>query len=71
VVLKRNEIDQLNRSREKFNTMGVKDERFVLHRIRRRQVNWVGHILRRYCRLERVIEEKVGDRSDGKTRKKT
>ena len=71
MVLKRNEIDQLDRSREKFSIMRVKNERFVLHRIRRRKVNWVAHILRRYCRLVRVIEEKIGERSDGKTRKKT
>ena len=35
--------------------------------------NWIGHILRRNCLLQRVIERKIkgGDRSDKKTRKKT
>ena len=52
--------------------MCVKDERFVLHGIRSRKVNWMSHSLRRYCRLESVIEGKMGGGiSDGRTRKKT
>ena len=31
----------------------------VLHEIRKRKANWIGHILRRNCLLQRVIEEKV------------
>lgn len=59
-MLKRDGIDQQDRSREKFHIMCVKDERCAVHRIRRRKVNWIGHILRRYCRLERVTEGKMG-----------
>jgi hypothetical protein len=31
----------------------------ILHEIRKRKANWIGHILRRNCLLQRVIEGKV------------
>jgi hypothetical protein len=34
----------------------IKEERDVLHTIRRRKANWIGHILRRNCLLKHVIE---------------
>jgi hypothetical protein len=37
----------------------VKEQRNVLREIRKRKANWVGHILRRNCLLQRVIERKV------------
>jgi len=37
----------------------VKEQRNILHEIRRRKENWIGHILRRNCRLQRVIEGKI------------
>ena len=50
----------------------VKEQRHILHKISKRKANWVNHILRRNCLLQRVIEgNKNGDRSDRKTRKKT
>jgi len=51
----------------------VKEQRNILHKIRKRKANWIGHFLRRNCFLQRVIEGKItrGDRSDRKTRKKT
>jgi len=52
----------------------VKDQWNILHEIRKRKANWIGHILRGNCLLQRVIEGKIqgrGDRSDRKTRKKT
>jgi len=51
----------------------VNEQRGSLHEIRIRKANWIGHILRRNCLLQRVIEGKIkgGDRSDRKTRKKT
>jgi len=53
----------------------VKEQRNILHEIRKRKANWIGHILRRNCLLQRVIGGKIkkgeGDRSDRKTRKKT
>jgi len=51
----------------------VKEQRNILHEIRKRKANWIGHILHRNCLLQRVIEGKIqgGDRSDRKTWKKT
>jgi len=50
----------------------VKEQRNILHEIRKRNSNWIGQILRRNCILQQVIEGKVkGDTSDRKTRKKT
>ena len=31
----------------------------ALHEIRKRKANWIGHILRRNCLLQRVIEGKI------------
>jgi hypothetical protein len=30
-----------------------------LHKIRKRKANWIGHILRRNCLLQRVTEGKI------------
>jgi hypothetical protein len=53
--------------------LSVKEQRNILHEISKRKANWIGHILRRNCLQQRVIEGKikVGDRSDRKARKKT
>jgi hypothetical protein len=50
----------------------VKEQRNILHEIRKRKANWIGHILRRNCLLQRVIQGKIqgGNRSDRKTMKK-
>jgi hypothetical protein len=37
----------------------VKEERNVLHTIKRRKANWIGHIWRRNCLLKQVIEGKL------------
>jgi len=37
----------------------VKEQRNILHEIRKRKTNWIGHILRRNCLLQRVIEGKI------------
>jgi hypothetical protein len=42
----------------------VKEERNILHTIKRRNANWIGHILRRNCLLKHVIEGKVEGRID-------
>ena len=39
--------------------LGVKEQRNILHEISEWKANWIGHILRRNCLLERVIEGKV------------
>jgi hypothetical protein len=37
----------------------VKEQRNILHEIRKRKANWIGYILRRNCFLQRVIEGKI------------
>ena len=37
----------------------VKEQRIILHEISKRKANWIGHILRRKCLLQRVIEGKI------------
>jgi hypothetical protein len=37
----------------------VKEQKNILHEIRKRKANWIGHILRRNCLLQRVIEGKI------------
>jgi hypothetical protein len=53
--------------------LSVKEQRNILHEIRKRKTNWIGHILLRNCLLQRVTKGKMqrGDRSDRKTSKKT
>ena len=41
---------------------GVKEERDILHTIKRRKDDWIGHILRRNCLLKHVIEGKIDGR---------
>jgi hypothetical protein len=37
----------------------VKEERNILHTIRRRKANWIGHTLRRNCLLSHITEGKI------------
>jgi hypothetical protein len=37
----------------------VKEQRNILHEIRKRKANWIGHILRTNCLLQRVTEGKI------------
>jgi hypothetical protein len=37
----------------------VKEQRNILHEICKRRANWIGHILRRTCLLQQVIEGKI------------
>jgi len=50
----------------------VNEQRNILHEIRKGKANWIGHILRRNCLLQHVIEGKNNRvvRSDKKKRKK-
>ena len=50
----------------------VKEKINILHTIKRRKANWIGHILSKNCLIKQVIEGKIKARtSDRKTRKKT
>jgi hypothetical protein len=37
----------------------VKEQRNILHEIRKRKANWIRHILRRNCLLQQVIEGNI------------
>jgi hypothetical protein len=37
----------------------IKEQRHILHEISKRKANWIGHILRRNCLLQRAIERKI------------
>ena len=37
----------------------VKEQRNILHEISKWKANWIGHILRRNCLLQEVIEGKI------------
>ena len=39
--------------------LGVKEQRSILHEISKRKANFIGHILRRNCLLQRVIGGKI------------
>jgi len=45
--------------RNKEVLLRVKEQRNILHEIRKRKANWIGHILRRKCLLQRNIEGKI------------
>ena len=37
----------------------IKEKRNILHEISKQKAKWIGHILRRNCLLQRVIEGKI------------
>jgi hypothetical protein len=40
-------------------TLRVSEQRNILHEIRKRKANWIGHILCRNCLLKYVTEGKI------------
>jgi len=53
----------------------VKEQRNILYEISKWKANWIGHILRRNCLLQRVIEGKIKEQIEvtgrrGRRRKK-
>jgi hypothetical protein len=56
-------------------SLRVSEQRNILHEIRKRNANWIGHIVRRNCLLKQVIEGKIKKqikvkRRQGRRRKK-
>jgi hypothetical protein len=50
-------------------SLRVKEQRNILHEIRKRKANWIGHILRRKWRRKQVIEGKIkGEKKEKKRR---
>jgi hypothetical protein len=47
----------------------VSEQRNILHEIRKRKVNRIGHILRRNCLLKQVIEGKIKGRIEATRRR--
>jgi len=39
--------------------VGVNEQKNILHEVRKRKANWIGHILRRNCLQKQVIEGKI------------
>jgi hypothetical protein len=52
-------ISWIDRVRNEEVLLRVKEQRNILHEICKRKANWIGHILRRNCLLEQVIEGKI------------
>ena len=51
--------------------LSVNEQKVILHEIRKRKANWIGHILRRNCLLKQVIEGKMkGEMEVTRRRKK-
>jgi hypothetical protein len=48
----------------------VSEQRNILHEIRKRKTNWIGHILRSNCLLKEVIEGKIKGRIEVTRRRK-
>ena len=47
----------------------VNEQRNILHEISKRKANWIGHILRRNCLLQRVIGGKIKEGIEVKSRR--
>jgi hypothetical protein len=56
---RRMEISWTDHVRTEEVLLRVKEQRNILHEIRKRKANWIGHILRKNCLLQRVIEGKI------------
>jgi len=72
VLEKDGEISWTDHVKNEEVLLRVNEQRNILHEIRKRKANWIGHILRRNCILKQVIEGKIkGEMEVEKTRKKT
>jgi hypothetical protein len=45
---------------------GAKKDRNILHKIKSRNANWIGYILRRNCLTKHIIERKIRGNKKGK-----
>jgi hypothetical protein len=55
-------IRWIDHVRNEYILLRVKEQRNILHEIHKRKANWIGHILRRNCLLQWVIEGKIQGR---------
>ena len=56
---KMEKISRTDHVRNEEVLLRVNEQRNILHEIRKRKANWIGHILRRNCLLKQVIEGKI------------
>jgi hypothetical protein len=56
------EISWTDRVRNEEVLWRVKEERNIVQKLKRRGVNWIGHIFRRNCLIKHIIEGKIGER---------
>ena len=56
------EISWTDLMRNEELSLRVKEQRNILHEISKLKANWISHILRRSCFLQRVIEVKIKGR---------
>jgi len=59
-------ISWTERVRNEEILLRVKKQRNILHEISKRKANWIGHILRRNCLLQLVIEGEIEGRIEVK-----
>ena len=52
-------ISWTDRVRNENVLLRANEQRNILHEIRKRKANWIGHSLRRNCLLKQVIEGKI------------
>ena len=52
-------ISWTDRVRNEEVLLRVNEQRNILHEKRKRKANWIGHVLRRNCLLQQVIEGKI------------
>ena len=57
-------ISWTDRVRNEEVLLRVNEQRNILHEISKRKANWIGHILRRNCLLQQVIEGKIKGQID-------
>ena len=54
-------ISRKDRVRNEVVLLGGKEERKILHKMKRKKANWIGHVVRRNCLLKHVIQGKTPD----------
>ena len=67
---RRMEISWTDHVRNEEVLLRVNEQRNILHEIRKRKANWIGHILRRKCLLKQVIEGKIKEEMEVIRRRK-
>jgi hypothetical protein len=59
VVLEKDGGQKTDKVRNEELSLRAKDQRNMLHEISKQKANWIGHIFRRNCLLQQVMEGKI------------